>query len=400
MNGPNPPSAHNSSQDHVSKSNHKRHHPQEPSQQQGINKRPRVRDYVGSRGSSRHLMVDLHQRSGVSPQDRPAAVMPNFPFVGLNPQQLLAHNLLLKSNSREINSFCDKPKEPSGDDLGAPLDLCMKKSSRNDHASSSTSASPSMVAPGVRLEDLSRRLSQCSDESLNSLPKKRGRKPKSLLVGVPSTSSTNQPSIPSVNDRPRKRGRPPLMSPPPNIEMSSPANRMATNSANNPVDPLALMSNPAVLANLIAQQQQLAQQWPGILGGINPLLMPNAIRDLFTHQLSGIQAQQPQQSKPSSSTPPSAAGSSRQQQMLQQPQRPLQSPVTNDTDSGEEDSTDDFKPGTNEEDIRIPMRFGWRRYTIISKMSSSGVRGDVVYISPEGKKLRTLNDVHKVSHAV
>jgi hypothetical protein len=378
-------------------------------------------------------MVDLPQRSlGSGLPDRNAAsVNPNFPFSGLNPQQLLTPNVsvpLVKNNhnnTREMssNSFCDKPKEPSGDDLGAPLDLCIKKPSSSRH--DNPIASSSLIPPGARLEDLTRRLSQGSDESLNSYPKKRGRKPKSLLLsGLSSTSSgsnsnlmnPSNASIPSVNDlnRPRKRGRPPLMSPPPNIEMQSSStaqNRLIANKhsnmnsspSSNSVDPLAFMSNPALLANFLAQQQQLASQgWPGILGQINPMFMPNAIKDLFTHQLSGLQGQQPQSKASSSlpSTPQASFGSSRQQQMLQQ-QHLLttvsQSPATNDSDSGGDDSVDDFKPGTNEEDIRVPIRFGWRRFTIISKVSSSGVKGDVIYSSPEGKKLRTLNEIHKVS---
>ena len=411
MNGPPvPPSAHSSS--HLSNDVRKRHHLDSGHQslQGNLSKRPRVRDYVGSRGPQRHLMVDLPQRQ--------VSQMPSF-FPGMTAGQLLAAQslavpLLKTSSDRDI--VCDKPsssKEAFGsnsEDTGAPLDLCMKKP-RSETASNASPSFPS----SLRLEDLSRRLSESSDGSVNSqlFPKKRGRKPKSLLASasgnsVPAASSNVLPSIPVVNDRPRKRGRPPLMSPPPNIDVASVASSSGKFGNNAAADQLALISSQ-LQANVFAQQQQQlaaaqAAGWPAsLLGSLTGSVMPNAIKDLFLHQLSSLQASLPQQQQQQQQQQSNSSTSrqphhqlAREGLLMNRASSSSLDTSANDTDSGEEDSIDDFKPGTNEEDIRIPLRYGWRRYTIIKKIGSTGVRGDVLYMSPEGKKLRTLNDIQKV----
>jgi len=371
---------------------------------QGNSKRPRVRDYVGSRGSAgpRHLMVDFPSPSSSQQQRQQSlaqTAMSGFPFSGLTQQHLLAQVMagspVVPSSShtktsREHNSNCDRTKfegsnntNNHSDDSAAPLDLCMKKPSREDnHDVSGTSLDLSFASN--RLNDLNRRLSEGSDGSLSSFPKKRGRKPKSLLA-VPAPSSAPLPSTSAANDsnRPRKRGRPPLMSPPPNIDVtpsSTPSSSGKFGSATTAFDADKLAMISSQFQSVLAQQQLAAAQAAGWPASILGNFMPNAIRDVFAHHLSNIQASLPQ------------TASSRQDK---QPQKTASLAVdNNDSDSGEDD-LDDFKPGTNEEDIRIPLKVGWRRYTIINRVGSSGVKGTVVYISPEGKKLRTLNDIQR-----
>lgn len=47
--------------------------------------------------------------------------------------------------------------------------------------------------------------------------------------------------------------------------------------------------------------------------------------------------------------------------------------------------------------IRLPLQLGWRRQTCVRTMTASGIRGDVSYFAPCGKKLGTYSEVVRVS---
>jgi len=439
-----------------------------------VTKRPRVRDYVGSRGGNRHMIADLGQR--LSPSLSSLATSSggfSSPFAAaLHQQQLLAaaaaaaaaaqaaatgstsrHSsfpLVNPPSTRErdvtlASNSCDKTKDhflrhslPSSmvevtEDSGAPLDLCIKKPRDRDEqhkapspsrttASSSSLLQSSFPMSAVQhLEDVSRRLSESSEGSSSSIfPKKRGRKPKSLLANatLPSatvTSSTgsmtslpvtplallqqqhqqlHQQQLQANEQKPRKRGRPPLMSPPPNIDVSA-----ASSSSSKFLNPQDILQ-----ATILAQQQLAAAQaarWSPLFP-TGQLMMPNGMREalahLYTNSLQQAAAAGASTSNSASRGLPTTSSSSGFDSLSQKPSDSSKVEVNSvDSDSDDEDSSkpDDFKPGTSAEDIRIPLKFGWRRYTIINRISSSGVKGDVVYISPEGKKLRTLNDIQK-----
>ncbi|GAB6019345.1 Bromodomain adjacent to zinc finger domain protein 2B [Chamberlinius hualienensis] len=48
---------------------------------------------------------------------------------------------------------------------------------------------------------------------------------------------------------------------------------------------------------------------------------------------------------------------------------------------------------SDERELRIPLEYGWRRLTKIRAYSYSGVRGEVIYYGPCGKKLKTYPEV-------
>lgn len=50
---------------------------------------------------------------------------------------------------------------------------------------------------------------------------------------------------------------------------------------------------------------------------------------------------------------------------------------------------------TNEREVRIPLEQGWQRQTRIQSYGKSGVKGEVIYIAPCGKKLRSYPEVLK-----
>ena len=48
-------------------------------------------------------------------------------------------------------------------------------------------------------------------------------------------------------------------------------------------------------------------------------------------------------------------------------------------------------------ELRVPLTQGWRRETLVREYSKSGVRGDVVYYAPCGKKFKQYPDIIRVS---
>ena len=47
-------------------------------------------------------------------------------------------------------------------------------------------------------------------------------------------------------------------------------------------------------------------------------------------------------------------------------------------------------------ELRLPMKYGWKRETLVREYSKSGVRGDVVYYAPCGKKFKQYPDIVRV----
>ncbi|KAL7669211.1 hypothetical protein ACOME3_009876 [Neoechinorhynchus agilis] len=45
--------------------------------------------------------------------------------------------------------------------------------------------------------------------------------------------------------------------------------------------------------------------------------------------------------------------------------------------------------------VRIPLRMGWKRITHIRLITKTGVRGDVVYFSPDNKKLKSFQEIDR-----
>ena len=52
---------------------------------------------------------------------------------------------------------------------------------------------------------------------------------------------------------------------------------------------------------------------------------------------------------------------------------------------------------TEADDLQAPMGSGWRRETTIREYTKSGIRGEVVYVAPCGKKFKQYPDITRVS---
>ena len=56
------------------------------------------------------------------------------------------------------------------------------------------------------------------------------------------------------------------------------------------------------------------------------------------------------------------------------------------------------KYATQENDeLRLPLQNGWKREINVREYSKSGIRGDVVYFAPCGKKFKQYPDIIRVS---
>lgn len=399
--------------------------------QQGIGKRPRVRDYVGHRAASssssnRHnAAAIMAQFSGLLPPLHTQVTQ----FSGHEQLQPLALPLVkprsgsehrTNSQAKESSSSSSSSRTVTGGASGvdaddAPLNLCMKKpsSSSAPSRSSSTATNNRDVANVQRsLEAHAQLLAQHQERMLalateSVFPKKRGRKPKSLLVpsssgfsGIhagaghsggggghhsSSATSSNLPIIvvPSTSNdnRPRKRGRPPILSPPPSmgVPRAGRGGHHESSASSRGMSQLEMISNRLASAGG-ALPTQLQPGWP-TFSSTGQIIFPNsknANGNSSSNRLNipaGIR----------DSTSRSGSESVR--------------PSENDeseTDEESDVSRPDLRETVNEEDLRLPLKFGWRRHTIIKRISTSGVKGDILYFSPDGKRLKNINDVIKV----
>ena len=52
---------------------------------------------------------------------------------------------------------------------------------------------------------------------------------------------------------------------------------------------------------------------------------------------------------------------------------------------------------TEADDLGAPLAAGWRRETTIREYTKSGIRGEVVYVAPCGKRFKQYPDIIRVS---
>ena len=51
---------------------------------------------------------------------------------------------------------------------------------------------------------------------------------------------------------------------------------------------------------------------------------------------------------------------------------------------------------TEEDDLGAPLAAGWKRETTIREYTKSGIRGEVVYVAPCGKRFKQYPDIIRV----
>ncbi|CAF4171071.1 unnamed protein product [Rotaria socialis] len=80
-----------------------------------------------------------------------------------------------------------------------------------------------------------------------------------------------------------------------------------------------------------------------------------------------------------------------------------QTPNTQSADESRSNDDDDSDPNpkrrkgeeVNETLVRIPLNRGWKRVTIVRAITRTGVRGDVSYYAPCGRKLRSFQEIDR-----
>lgn len=53
-------------------------------------------------------------------------------------------------------------------------------------------------------------------------------------------------------------------------------------------------------------------------------------------------------------------------------------------------------PQFNMDALRRPLAIGWRRQTCVRGITAGGVRGDVIYLTPDNTRLANWQDTQKV----
>ena len=51
---------------------------------------------------------------------------------------------------------------------------------------------------------------------------------------------------------------------------------------------------------------------------------------------------------------------------------------------------------TEDDDLDAPLKAGWKRETTIREYTKSGIRGEVVYVAPCGKRFKQYPDIIRV----
>ncbi|CAI5445520.1 unnamed protein product [Caenorhabditis angaria] len=81
-------------------------------------------------------------------------------------------------------------------------------------------------------------------------------------------------------------------------------------------------------------------------------------------------------------------------QMIQQQQTKIEQEHQKLLDEKEEDP-EKKKAKIADFQARVPLKFGWKRQTCVRMITAGGVRGDVIYYAPCGKKLTTYAEVQR-----
>ncbi|XP_054161911.1 bromodomain adjacent to zinc finger domain protein 2B-like [Oppia nitens] len=311
--------------------------------------------------------------------------------------------LVISKLRDEVDVKCSKrinKMNANEDDCALPLDLCVKKPKDEIKDTSSEIRKTSIFAKSSvdinhTFNNKSHNIagiSAINTPQYNPLyhsSRKRGRKPKSILATTSASSNTvSNVTVPSnlnaltnfSDNKPRKRGRPPTLSPPlPGVQSKQPLAAHISHVTK------ALSSSSAFQHHL-------------------PYMMLNALQPGFSHQLQALANNAFFSDKLNGNEMlkfhKNSANVSESSDNMDSMASESESNDESGTDSGSQVNrlhTSGYNNmfGVNENELRIPFQFGWRRETRITNITNSGVEGEVVYYSPCDHKLRTYSDIVK-----
>ncbi|CAL1274243.1 unnamed protein product [Larinioides sclopetarius] len=325
------------------------------------------------------------------------------------------------------SSICD-PAADEEQNLSFPLDLCMKKQEPTFEVTTSMTSSyiptpTTTVAKKKTFQVAGSNASGANNNSNNKLsavPKKRGRKPKAVPIpGNPPAAHSEKNSIKDISSL--------LMPPKMDILPGHTANASLLKSSNPGSCPKVHAPNTLGSPNDIMPHSRKNFTLDCLLSETNgnlhfpenePTMFPTSsvgVNKIFKHK-----ERQRNNNKVK-----------KFEEKIKEPESPLRpetsSPSDSDPDDDNSDSddtehshpesiTDSTSPSghkrkhsfdedsedyrnkkkrvvPDEREVQIPLEHGWRRETRIRCFSRSGVRGEVAYYTPCGKKLRSYPEV-------
>ncbi|XP_054719613.1 bromodomain adjacent to zinc finger domain protein 2B-like [Uloborus diversus] len=352
-----------------------------------------------------------------------------------------AHSLLptpSKAISPETVKICD-PVLDEEQNSAFPLDLCMKKQEPTFEVTTSVLSSyiPSVttaVAKKKPYQNVVRNAGTSNNKA--AVPRKRGRKPKpnQMLtnVSVPEPEKVRQRQRHSIKDITSM-----FMSPKMDLlpsQVSSPS-LLKTNNSNT--CPKVHAPNTLTNSNDILPHPRKNFTLDSLLSETNGNLdiyhhYPDMEKAMYPGSLYGAKNQKPKERVKSNSN--SISRTKKYEEKIKESESPSQfetsSPSDSDPDDDNSDSDDSDQSHSealadgglsygshkrkrsynedgedyrnkkkrivpDEREIQIPLEHGWRRETRVRCFSRSGVRGEVTYYAPCGKKLRSYPEVER-----
>ncbi|RWS29696.1 bromodomain adjacent to zinc finger domain protein 2B-like isoform X6 [Leptotrombidium deliense] len=241
----------------------------------------------------------------------------------------------------------------------------------------------------VRIDLMNRTNSNSFTLSDGNHSRRRGRRPKSIL-----TSANSLPIIvvPAIDDgKPKKRGRPPILSPPLN---NSKTNDLSTIAIPETAHNSNRLGGSAL--NLGSTNSHLLQPgWPTFTpSGV--IVFPSATNEnKLDNNANNSDQCQPDYRQISFHSAGSGEESKRGDTESEEENDEESDSDSQRSNRCEEEDNRRFNSSKllDENEIRRPLQHGWRRQTLIRCFTSAGLRGDVSYITPCGKKLKSYPEI-------
>jgi hypothetical protein len=152
-------------------------------------------------------------------------------------------------------------------------------------------------------------------------------------------------------------------------------------------------TTPYSIKDLIEPKQQNPSQSQNPLNDLNlwTTMLQTAAASLFTPQSTQPQELQPDLFHLNQLYLNQIMSNSNASQPSPKSKKPMQQ--ANDT--GSANNTNEEMRKIDENKIKFPLKLKWRRETIVKEIHKNGIRGDVIYYSPCGKKLRTFQEIER-----
>ncbi|GFU48139.1 bromodomain adjacent to zinc finger domain protein 2B [Nephila pilipes] len=380
----------------------------------------------------------VHQKAEAHIKKSPTSSKNSLPSSGglnhtLKPVPSPAHSSPLmpvpsKTMSPETKSSICDPIPEEEQNLSFPLDLCMKKQEPTFEVTTSMISSyiPTQTTSVSKKKTFqvggsnASGANNCSSNKLAAAPKKRGRKPKAVqLPGNPPTAHSEKNSIKDISS---------LLMPSKMDILPGHITNPSLLKSGNPSCPKVHAPNTLGAPNDILPHSRKNFTLDCLLSETNGNLhFPESDPNIFPSSSIGVNKIFKHKERQRNNSK-----MKKLEEKIKEPESPLRPETSSPSDSDPDDENSDsddtehshsesITDGTSttsgrkrkhsydedsedyrnkkkrvvpdEREVQIPLEHGWRRETRIRCFSRSGVRGEVAYYTPCGKKLRSYPEV-------